>query len=72
MTPASVVAALRSDALVVDVDVVAAALGVSKWSVYDQVRAGTFPIEPIRLGRSIRFRVSDVCALVGIAAPLRT
>jgi excisionase family DNA binding protein len=53
---------------VADVDEVAAALRISRWTVYDGVKAGTFPLQPIRIGRTLRFRRSDLNALLGIEA----
>ncbi len=46
---------------------VAAVLEVSTTLVYDEVARGTFPLEPIRVGRLIRFRAADLAALVGAA-----
>lgn len=50
----------------VDTYTVAAALGVSASHVYREVAAGTFPIEPLRIGRSLRFRRSDVVRVLGL------
>lgn len=66
MTPAEALEPLRNGALVVDVEVLAAALDVSKWHLYDLVKRGESPIEPIRVGRSIRFRASDARILLGL------
>jgi len=52
---------------VCDVREVASLLNVSAGAVYDAVKAGTFPIEALHVGRLIRFRRSDVNALVGTA-----
>lgn len=48
---------------------VCAALGI-KWSKFHSMkRSGRFPIQPIRLGRSVRFRVRDVEAWVAAGCP---
>ena len=56
--------------LALSAKVVAAALGIKTESLYDQVRQGTCPIEPLRVGeRLIRFRRDDLLAfLLGAAA----
>lgn len=46
---------------------VAAVLGYGPTQVYAAIKAGTFPIEPVRLweGAHLRFRRSDVDAFLG-------
>lgn len=63
---------LASDALVCDVDIPAAVLGISKAAYYDAVKRGDAPVMPIMVGRRQRYRVADVRALLGIdsAGPL--
>lgn len=50
---------------------VAELLGCSTWSLYEQVKAGTCPVEPIRLGRRLVWPTAKVLALLGLdrAAP---
>ena len=40
--------------------------GCSYWSVLEQVRAGTCPVEPLRLGRKLRWPTALVLLSVGI------
>ncbi|MDQ3641493.1 MAG: hypothetical protein M3450_08535 [Actinomycetota bacterium] len=40
--------------------------GCSYWSVLDQVKAGTCPVAPLRLGRKLRWPTAMVLASVGI------
>ncbi|MCW2538567.1 MAG: hypothetical protein JWN95_292 [Frankiales bacterium] len=65
----NLVAAARAKldtAVLVDTTVVAALFERSTWSIYDAVKAGTFPIEPIRVGRRISWRASDLRQLLGL------
>ena len=41
-------------------------LGVSLWTLYQSVREGTCPIEPIRIGRRMVWGSSQVAALLGV------
>lgn len=50
----------------VTVEQVAAALGVSRSHVYREVAADRFLLEPIRIGRVIRFRRADLLDLLGL------
>ena len=46
-------------------------LGVSEWSVYEAVRSGTIPFQPIRIGRRIiwpRAAIDKALGLSGDAA----
>jgi hypothetical protein len=52
--------------LTVDTATVAGAVGESAWAVYEQTRAGTFPLTPLRLGRKLRWRTNDLLALLGV------
>ena len=45
---------------------VAGALGLSIWGLYDMARRGEAPIEPLRLGRRLRWRTADLLALLGV------
>ena len=66
MTPGERLGHLMSNGrLVCDPADVAAVLEMTVWSVHDAVRKGKLPLEPIRVGRRVRFRVSDLAALVG-------
>ena len=47
-------------------EVVAGALGLSIWGLYDLARRGEAPIEPLRLGRRLRWRTADLLALLGV------
>lgn len=44
----------------------AAALGISVSHAYRATAAGDFPLEPIRIGRVIRYRRTDLLNLLGI------
>jgi predicted DNA-binding transcriptional regulator AlpA len=46
----------------------AAMLGVSTWSVYESAKAGTCPVEPIRVGRRLVWSRARVEQLLGIGA----
>lgn len=52
--------------VLVSVTVAATALGISRQSVYAQVRDDSFPIEALRFGKMVRFRRSDILELVGL------
>lgn len=41
-------------------------LDVSYWSVLEMVKAGTCPVEPIRVGRLIRFSTAAVLRALGV------
>jgi hypothetical protein len=41
-------------------------LGCSYWSLLEQVKAGTTPVEPIRLGRNLRWPTIAVLRAVGV------
>lgn len=45
---------------------VAEALGVSTWAVYQTVKAGTCPVEPIRVGRRLVWSRARVAAILGV------
>jgi hypothetical protein len=45
---------------------VAEILGCSYWSLLEQVKAGTCPVEPLRLGRSLRWPTVAVLRLIGV------
>lgn len=51
---------------VLSVDPVAGLLAASPWWVYESVKAGTCPVVPIRVGRRLKWRTSDVLALIGV------
>jgi predicted DNA-binding transcriptional regulator AlpA len=44
----------------------AGAVGGSVWGIYDLVKRGASPIEPLRLGRKMRWRTADVLDLLGV------
>jgi excisionase family DNA binding protein len=50
---------------VLSVPEVAQLLSSNPWTVYEAVKAGTFPIPPIRVGRKILFARSRVDELLG-------
>jgi len=39
-------------------------LGITRANFYGHVERGSFPFKPVRLGKSMRFRESDVLAFV--------
>ncbi|WP_327703604.1 helix-turn-helix domain-containing protein [Streptomyces decoyicus] len=43
-----------------------AAIGVSEYTGYELVRNDEFPIEPVRIGRAIKFRRTSILALLGL------
>lgn len=43
-----------------------AAVGVSEYTGYELVRNDEFPIEPVRVGRAIKFRRASILALLGL------
>lgn len=45
---------------------VAQALGVSTWTIYEAVRAGNCPVEPIHVGRRLVWSRAAVDALLGV------
>lgn len=71
LTPSRVREILASTALVVDAPVVAAALEMSTWALYESVKRGACPIEPIRVGRRLKWRTSDLRELLGVSDPSR-
>jgi predicted DNA-binding transcriptional regulator AlpA len=44
----------------------ASLLGVSYWTLLRAVNSGTCPVEPLRLGRSLRFPTAMILDLLGI------
>lgn len=44
-------------------------LGVSAWAIYEAVRRGDCPVEPIRVGRRVVFARAAVDALLGDMRP---
>jgi len=40
--------------------------GCSQWSIYQMVGAGTCPVEPLHLGRKLRWPTAEVLASVGL------
>jgi predicted DNA-binding transcriptional regulator AlpA len=38
----------------------ARALGCAEWTLYETVRRGTCPVEPVRLGRKLVFPIASV------------
>lgn len=52
--------------VLVSITVTAGALGISRQSIYAQVREDSFPIEALRFGKMVRFRRSDILELVGL------
>jgi excisionase family DNA binding protein len=59
-------AALESADLTHGAEVLAAVLKIPKNTVYELARTGRCPVEPIRCGRSIRFRATDLRTLAGL------
>jgi predicted DNA-binding transcriptional regulator AlpA len=43
-------------------------LGVSTWAVYESAKAGTCPVEPIKVGRRLVWSRARVEQLLGIEA----
>lgn len=49
-----------------DANTTAELFGVSYWTLLRAVKAGTSPVEPLRVGRSLRFSTARVVAVLGI------
>jgi len=47
-------------------DEVAQVWGISRWCVYQAHKAGTLPVQPLHLGRLLRWPSIDVYASVGL------
>ncbi len=45
---------------------VAELYGVGRWAIYENVANGTLPVQPIRVGRSLRFATASVLETLGI------
>jgi predicted DNA-binding transcriptional regulator AlpA len=43
-------------------------LGYSTWTIYQSVKAGTCPVEPIRIGRRLVWSTAKVAELLGVDA----
>jgi predicted DNA-binding transcriptional regulator AlpA len=41
-------------------------LGIAPWTIYQSVRAGTCPVEPIRVGRRMVWSSAQVACLLGV------
>ncbi len=46
--------------------------GCSYWSVLEQVKAGTCPVAPLRLGRKLRWSTAAVLRLLEADTPVRS
>ncbi len=51
-----------------DAKVVADMLGCSIWALYDSVKAGACPVEPLRVGRKLRWPTVLVLRALGLEA----
>jgi len=49
----------------IDAAELAETLGVSRWLIYESIREGTCPIEPIRIGRRLVFSRAKLDELLG-------
>jgi predicted DNA-binding transcriptional regulator AlpA len=56
----------RERAETIDTDTYADLLGVSRWTLYAAAKDGTAPIEPIHVGRAIRWPKAAVLASLGL------
>ena len=43
-----------------------ALLDVSVWGLYEAVKRGEAPVEPVRVGRRQKYRVADLRRLLGL------
>ena len=57
---------LRNLPATLDARQVADVWGCSPWAVYQMVRAGDVPVQPLRLGRKLRWPTSLVLRSVGL------
>jgi len=55
------------DRAAVSVGEFAAMTGVSEWTAYESIRAGTFPIPTLKVGRRIVIPAEPLRAALGIA-----
>ncbi len=58
--------ASQSKSAVLTVPEIAALLDSNPWTIYEAVKAGTFAVPPIRVGRKILFARSRVDELLGM------
>lgn len=54
---------------VVDVKTAARALGIGENTAYELIRAGEFPVTPLRLGRLIKVPTEELRRVLGFAEP---
>lgn len=50
----------------IDASTAASIFGCSVWSLYEQVKRGDCPVEPLRLGRKLRWPTARVLDAVGL------
>ena len=52
----------------IDINDLAAVLKVPAKTIRNKLSNGTWPIEPLRIGKALRWRESDVNAFLGVGA----
>jgi excisionase family DNA binding protein len=55
--------------LLIDGAEVCARLSIGKSKLHQMIRAGRFPVSPIRLGRAVRYSAADLSAWVAAGCP---
>jgi excisionase family DNA binding protein len=56
--------------LLIDGGEVCARLSIGKSKLHAMLRAGRFPVAPIRLGRAVRYRADELSAWVSAGCPV--
>ena len=59
----------RIDKKLIDIHELCEITGFAKQTVYNKVNNYTFPIKPIKVGRSLRWRLSEVYDFIDKAKP---
>jgi len=63
---ASITSALGTMRTTLGVDEVAELYGMSRWTIYEQANAGTLPVLPLRIGRTLRWPTVAVLRSLGV------
>jgi len=56
-------------ALLIDGAEVCARVSIGKSTLHKMIRAGKFPLQPVRLGRAVRYSAADLSAWVSAGCP---
>jgi excisionase family DNA binding protein len=66
---ARMIAAETTTALLIDASQVCARLSIGKSKLHQMLRAGHFPVAPVRLGRAVRYRADELAQWVAAGCP---